>query len=343
MVKGSSYIMSENTPSSTAYGLLAILSMMIFGSAFWAIVIALDGIPPITLGFLRAFIAFIFMILLFLILKYFRNEKIWLTGKRFWLAGMSDRRYLFLIMGCAFFGTTLPNMLQNVGMLMMDEGSTSSLASLIQGAGPIFTIMLAAIILHERLGPWKITGLVIAIPSTIVLTTYGSGGFDIGSEEALGGFLNLLTALSYSFSGLFLKSSFNRGANPVSLLTMNAFYGTLFTLPFLIILWIIGLEDPTMIVRIDLAELLSLIYISICVYAIAAIIWYKVMKRSELSKVTFFVFLLPIFSTAMGYLLLDERLTAVQIAAALVLIVGVFISQRTIRRSKADILAPPRR
>lgn len=327
--------------TSTGFTFLAIFSMMVFGTSFWAIVIALEGIPPITLGFLRALIAFIFMILLFIFLRFFRGEGRWLRRKQFWYGGLKDERFIFMILGSAFFGTALPNMLQNTGMLMMDEGSTSSLASLIQGIGPVFTIVLAAVVLKERLGPWRTTGLVIAIPSTIVLTTYGTGGFDLGTDEAFGGFLNVLTALSYSISGLFLKSAFNRGAHPVSVLTLNSLFGAVFTLPFLLFFWFIGMEDPLVIIDISGIQVLSLLYLSVCVYAVAAIIFYKVMRNNDLSGVMFFVFLLPVFSTLLGYILLDERLSAIQVLAALVLLVGVFISQITGSKKKNQVFRAP--
>jgi drug/metabolite transporter (DMT)-like permease len=62
-------------------------------------------------------------------------------------------------------------------------------------------------------------------------------------------------------------------------------------------------------------------------YGITAIIWYRVIRMGELSRITFFVFLLPVFSYAVGYILLDERLGAVQLIAGGVLLAGVGISQ----------------
>jgi drug/metabolite transporter (DMT)-like permease len=52
----------------------------------------------------------------------------------------------------------------------------------------------------------------------------------------------------------------------------------------------------------------------------------------ELSRVTFFVFLLPVFSYFVGYIMLDERLGTVQLMAGAILLAGVGISQ--VRRKK---------
>ncbi len=322
--------------------LLALFSMMIFGSAFWTLVLALDDIPPITLAFLRAFIAAVFMMLMYLFLGLVLGRKGWLKKERFLYAGLKDRKNIVLVIGTAFFGMVLPNIMQNVGMLMMDPSSTSSLASLIQGIGPIFTIFLAWIFLKERLGIWKIIGLLIAIPCMIVLTIYTKEGLSIGSDAAIGGILNLLTAMSYAVSGILLKMVLNKGADPVSLLGLNSAFGALLLLPITLGVWILSIEEPIGYFSISLTSGLSLFYLSVCVYAVAAIIWYKVIRSGDLSRVIFFIFLLPVFSVLLGYLLLGERLEVVQLLAGGLLLFGIWVSQRSKKDNKPQPLRPPK-
>jgi drug/metabolite transporter (DMT)-like permease len=316
--------------------------MMIFGSAFWAIVLALRDIPPITLGLLRALIAALFMVFLYLLLGSILGRKGWLRRDTFLMAGLNRKRHLVLVLGTAFFGTALPNIMQNIGMQLMDPSSTSSLASLIQGVGPVFTIFLAAIFLGERLGPWKIAGLVVAVPCTVVLTSYSPGGFQIGTDQFTGAVLNLMTAISYSIGGVLLKMVLNRGANPVALLGLNSVMGFLITLPVAIIMWILSIEDPCQILGLSLQSGLALFYISVCVYAVAAIIWYKVLRTGDLSRITFYVFLLPVFSVLLGYLLLGERLDLVQISAGIILLFGVWLSQRSKKDISTQAVRPPK-
>jgi len=322
--------------------LLAILSMMIFGSAFWAIVIALEDIPPVTLGFLRAAIAAVFMVGLYLFLGFVLKRRRWLDPEVIFLGGLKNKRMMLIVFGTAFFGTAVPNTLQNIGMLMMDPSSTSSLASLIQGIGPVFTIFLAWILLKERMGIWKVLGLVITIPCTIFLTTYSGEGLSFTSDDAIGGFLNLLTAVSYSISGILLKTALNRKADPVALLGMNSLLATIMLLPLITILWITGVEEHIGAFNISLESGLSLIYLSVCVYAVAAIIFYKVLRSGELSKLIFFVFLLPLFSVFLGYLLLGERLEPLQILAGLILLAGVWLAQRSKKGNRDRVVRPPK-
>lgn len=307
--------------------LFAIGSMLLFGTSFWGLVIALEGIPPVTLGFLRAFLVTSFMLLVFLFMSKVSGRKNMTKRDNILYGGLKGRKALPLVVSFAFFSTVLPNLFQNIGMTLMDPASTSSLAALIQGVSPVFTIILAVILLKEGLGKWKIMGLFLAVPATVILTTYGTGGIDINSEQTLGAFLNLLTALSYSISGVLLKTAMNRGAGPAHLVSANAMYGTVLLLPFALICWTVGWEDPLSIFGSGAHVWLALFFTSVGLYGITAIVWYIVIRSGELSRVTFFVFLIPIFSYLVGYIMLDERLNTIQLLAGSLLLFGVGISQ----------------
>jgi len=306
---------------------LAILAMLIFGTSFYALVVALRDIPPVTLGVLRSLLAVLFMSGLFLFERFVRGRRSHLTSRYMLFAGLKKRKHIILIFGTAFFGTALPNILQNIGMNMMDPSSASSLTSLIQGVAPMFTIILAAIWLHERLDRYKVMGLVFAIPATILLTTYSGSTVHLGSKETIGAALNLVTAMSYSMAGICLKSAMNRKADILSIIFLNAALGTIMQLPVLIGFWALGWEDPLMVLSVSAGPLLALFYLGVSIYAITGIIWYTVIQGSELSKATFFVFLLPLFSTVVGYVLLGERLSIIHLIAGIVLVGGVGISQ----------------
>lgn len=306
---------------------LGVISMLLFGTSFWGLVVALEVIPPLTLGFLRALGVSVFMLTMIFFLGKVAGRK-WMIGKdKIVLAGLKGKRGMVTVVCFALFSTVLPNILQNLGMTMMDPGSTSSLTALIQGVSPIFTILLAVPFLGERLGPWKIAGLLVTVPATILLSTYGSGGVDLGSRETVGALLNLLTALSYSVSGLILKYAMNRGASPVHLVSVNAIYATPVLLLVALFAWVIGWEDPTRLLHAGTDIWLALFYTSICLYGVTPIIWYRVIRSGELSRVGFFVFLLPVFSYLVGFLMLGDRLSLVQIMAGCALLAGVGISQ----------------
>ncbi|MDG6225216.1 MAG: DMT family transporter [Candidatus Thermoplasmatota archaeon] len=317
---------------------IAILSMAMFGTSFWGIVLALRGIPPVTMAFLRPLIASISLICFFFIIGKCRV----LGGFRgLFTAGIGGRMPILPILGTAMFGSVLPNILQNIGMLMMDPGSTSTLASLIQGGGPVFTILLASVVLKERIGVFKVAGLFIVVPATFFLSAYSSEGFSLTSKETVGGLLNLLTAVSYSVSAMFLKIALNRGARPERLIIMNGLLAGLMTAPVLAVFCIAGWEDPASILNASAESLLALFYVSFGIYAVSGLLWYRAYRSDEVSRITFYVFLLPLFSAVWGYAMLGERLSPPQLAAGILVLVGVGIAQvRTRVRTRVNPIYP---
>ncbi|MFW3146319.1 MAG: DMT family transporter [Thermoplasmatota archaeon] len=321
----------EDVRSNRTVTLMAVIVMFLFSSSYIGIVIALREIPSITMAFLRALITAVF--LLILVILFWRR----ITGKNprsmglksFIGAGAKSRYAILMVLGFAVFSNVIPNVLQNFGMNMMDPDSTSSLTSLIQGVGPVFTILLAFVVLKEKPGPWKIAGLLMAVPGIVILTTYNEGGFDLGSEETLGAFLNLIVALSYTVSALFLKSLLNRGGSPSIAAAMNSTFGTILLLPVLVIAALIGLEDPFFpLTTAGLEIWMAMLFISVGIAGVTSILWYRLVKVRELSRIMFFVFMLPAFSVAMGFLVLGENLSAMQILGGVLILIGVGVSQR---------------
>lgn len=309
---------------------MALFTMMLFGTALFGMVVALEDVPPVLLATTRSSLASVFLVGLLMIFweRATGIPRGNITFKRVVTADLKGKGLIWIILGFALFSTLLPNIMQNVGITLMDPGSTSSLSSLIQGIGPVLTIFLAALILREHLDKWKVLGLVITLPATLILTTYGSSGFQLTSDTTIGGLLNLGTAISYSISAIFLKIALNRGGNPILLVAVNMIIGTILIIPIQIILISIGWESPADILHISLPSLLAVIYLSISISAIASFIWYLVLQREKVSKATFYIFLLPAFPVILGYLLLGERLDIIQVSAGLSVLLGVFISQR---------------
>ncbi|MEA3560078.1 MAG: DMT family transporter, partial [Candidatus Thermoplasmatota archaeon] len=111
------------------------------------------------------------------------------------------------------------------------------------------------------------------------------------------------------------------------LVTVNSFFGVLFLIPITFIFIATGMESINWIGGVSIEGILALLYCSIGLYGIIAILWFELIKRSELSRITFFIFLIPLFSYFIGYIMLDERLTSAQLIAGLILLAGVGISQ----------------
>ena len=51
------------------------------------------------------------------------------------------------------------------------------------------------------------------------------------------------------------------------------------------------------------------------------------MKKMEVSRLSFFIYLIPVFATLFSYILLKQRITPAMILSGILIIIGVAIAQ----------------
>ncbi|MEE9594859.1 MAG: DMT family transporter, partial [Candidatus Hydrothermarchaeales archaeon] len=61
--------------------------------------------------------------------------------------------------------------------------------------------------------------------------------------------------------------------------------------------------------------------------ALAFFLWFEALKRMEASKVSMFIFLIPVFAVVFSRVFLSEPITTFTIAYAALVLLGVYMSQ----------------
>jgi drug/metabolite transporter (DMT)-like permease len=296
----------------TSYGWLGLMfAVFCWGLSFPLLKIALDEIEPITLAVLR----YVIGIIPLLILMVLRG------GKESLLAPLrNDWRFFFCL---GLVGITLPNVLQNYGMTM----TSAHLSSIIQASGPVFTIILAVLILKEPLRSNKVLGTVIAISGTFLLVTGGGTGFE--NSTVLGNFLVLMSAISYAVSSILSKKILEK-YDPLAVATVSMLLGTMILAVFMVF------ESPAKKVpAISLDYWIIVVVLALLPGSLALLIWYKILKTAELSRIILFIYLIPVFATAIAYVWPGEIIELSTILFAFLIVCGVAIAQYE-RRKKAE-------
>ena len=293
--------------------LLVLSAILMWSFSFPLIKIALDGgVPPITLSALRG-LAFV-PILLYLFLK--NREDFLPENKNEWL----------VLIGISLFTIVIPNVLQNIGMM----NTTASITSIIQSSGPVFTIILAIILLKESSNMYKIGGAVIALFATVLLTISTDDEFTFGGIAVFSNFLILLSSIAYSFSSVITKKGLSK-IKPLKMLGFSSLIG------FIILSFIVPIEKPinalsTLSSDIWFVVLLLILFPSF----FAMLIWYEVMVHQEISSLVLFVYLMPVFSVIISVILIGETVSFRTIIFAACIIGGVIISQKDVIKSKKN-------
>lgn len=301
---------SENTPLSiySWFGLL--FAVFCWGLSFPLLKVALDEVEPITLAAVRYSIAVIPLIIVMVVR----------SGIKSFLKPLKEDFLFFLCLGLV--GITLPNIFQNYGMTM----TQSHVSAIIQASGPVFTIILAVLILKESLGRNKVLGTMIALSGTLLLVS-GSGS-DMFGATSFGNFLVLMSAISYAVSSILSKKILHK-YNPLSAATMSMFLGTI----VLIVLMIF--ESPVQKVPLISAEgWIIILILAVLPGAIALLIWYIILKTTEVSRIILFIYLIPIFAAVISYVWLKEEILVSTLLFGFLIICGVAIAQYEKRNNK---------
>jgi len=285
--------------SSSVVALLA--AVIMWASSFPLLKLCIVYIPPITLAAVRYLVAAIFMF--FIVVAMLGKEK---TVRKF-SAGWKRLTLL------GFVGIALPNAALNLGL----QYTTASLSSIIQASGPAFTIVLAVLLLGDKLTLRKVVGMIVALIGTILLV--GGENSDFGHGAMIGNVLVLISAISYSFSGVLAKKELVV-SEPAIINCWSLITGSL------ILCLAIPLEMRYE-VAISLDIVLIIFFLALFPGCIAFLLYYYALRKQSLSSVSYFLYLIPLFSTMMSIPMLGETITLKTALFAIFIIAGVVIAQ----------------
>jgi drug/metabolite transporter (DMT)-like permease len=199
------------------------------------------------------------------------------------------------------------------------ELTTASQASVITTMLPPLVVLSAWFFLHEKITSKGVAGLLLAAAGAVWLSVSSTPSeyapnpvrgnlFEFMAMVSATGYIILLKKLSSSLPSLFLTA-------------MQSFVGTIF---FSMVILFFGVDLPETYPPL---ALLSVVYLGVVVSAGAYALYNFGVSKVPANQAAIYINLIPVFAIMLGYLLLGERLNGWQIAACLLVFVGVVISR----------------
>jgi O-acetylserine/cysteine efflux transporter len=213
----------------------------------------------------------------------------------------------------------------------MDVGMPAGLASLVLQAQALFTVVLAAALLRERITGSQVLGLAVAFGGLALV----AGGLD-GVATAEGFALVIAAALAWGFGNLALKRA--APADPLRFMT------TVCVVPPLPLLALsLAFEGPREIgdafAHADALGIGAVLYLAFAATTVGWGLWGALMARYPASTVAPFSLLVPVFGLSFGALLLREAVTGRDVAAAALILTGVLLTLRAPRVAISPLVA----
>jgi len=224
---------------------------------------------------------------------------------------LPERGDLPMIVLAGFLGISVYHVALNFGEVTVQAGA----ASLLIAAGPVFTALLSALFLGERLTRLGWGGILVAFTG-VALIALSSGR---GLRFTPGALLILLSAAVAAVYSILSKRSFRRH----SALSFTCYSIWAGTIPMLVFL-------PGLLHKAPLAApsaTLAVVYLGIFPGAIAYVLWNLALSRMPASLLSSFLYLSPVLASLIAWLWLGEVPSLLTVLGGAIAIVGVILVQ----------------
>jgi drug/metabolite transporter (DMT)-like permease len=215
----------------------------------------------------------------------------------------------------------------------------SSLAAVINGAVPLFVIVVAAIFLKgETITVNRVAGLAIGFIGVAILVGFNIA--DLGSANALGELALIGSTLSYAGGAVYSKAHIH-GLRPMIPAVFQVFFGLLVisVLAFLT-------EHPLAAVPAPEA-IFAIIWLGLLGSGLAYLAFFRILGRWGATRTSMVAYLLPVFGIVLGAIVLSEPIAPSTLLGTVLVIGGIALvnsrfGTRPLFARRADAAAAPR-
>ncbi len=281
--------------------LFAVLTVaIVWGTTFLAIRVAVETIPAWFVAGIRQILAALIMFLILVYKKQFR-----------WI-GWKSLKFQIIF-------SILMLVIANGMTTVAEETVSSSLASLINAASPILVFLGSVAIGLQKFSYRALTGVLLCFSG--ILFIFWDGLKDLANPDYKMGIIFLFCAIAGWASGTIFTKKLNIQTGNISL---NLFYQFLFAGVVQIIFAFIfsdhyNFEDWT------LKSISAMLYLAVFGSVAAFFAFHYALTKISPVQVSIMAYVNTIIAIFLGWLILDETISAKFIIATVLIILGVFI------------------
>lgn len=188
---------------------------------------------------------------------------------------------------------------------------TAGLLAVLNATAPLFAALLARLVQHEKLGGWRIAGLVLGFGGVALLAA-GSGSFR-STQGALAVAAVLGVSCLWAVGALYTRRQF-AGVDSVALTTGSLALAALALAPWAVASW--PTQPPPLRAWLEMA------FLGVASSGLGFLLYYRLLQRVGAVRAMSVTFLNPVVALLSGALYLGEALTLHTLAGAAVVLVG---------------------
>jgi drug/metabolite transporter (DMT)-like permease len=268
---------------------------LIWGSSFLFIAIGLDAFHPGVVTLLRVAFGAAFLALI----PRTRATRI-------------DREDLGRVLFLAAVWVALPFTLFPIAQQWID----SAVAGMLNGATPIFTAVVATILLRSLPGRLQLAGLLIGFAGILAIALPSA---ESGATAAVGVILVVVATIGYAVS-LNVVAPLQQKYGSLPLMARVQWLAVPMVLPF----GLVGLGDS----RFEWASFLAVLAIGVLGTGLAFVMMGTLAGSVGATRASFLTYLIPVVALILGVVFRDEIVAPVAVVGVLAVIAGAILASR---------------
>ena len=263
--------------------------LLILTTLFWSGNFVLSrgmhaALPPMALSFWRWSVALLILLLL-------AHQHLRAQHRLIW----EHRRFILLqgLLGVTGFNTLL---------YLAMQYTTAINAVLVNSCIPVLIVVFSWLLYRETMSLRQCCGVLISLVGVVSIMAKGEVATLLQVSFNRGDLLVLAAAVVWALYSSNLKR-YPQGLHPLAYLTAINIIGLLGILP----LYLLELSNGKSF-TLNLASVVTILYVAIFASVLAFIFWNRAIRTIGANKAGPFVHLMPVFSTILAVLFLDETL-----------------------------------
>lgn len=237
--------------------------------------------------------------------------------KQFSLPRLADLPYFALL---GLIGITFHQWLQSNGLVTAQATTTAWIVA----ASPVFIALLGWLVLKEKLTGIQALGIFVAVLGVLLVISGGDlRGLAAGQGITSGDMLIMISAPNWALFSILSRRGLKQHPAASMMFWVMAFGWGFTTLLFLL--------NPRFeeISRVPLDGWLSMSFLGIFCSGLAYIFWYDALKSIPASQVGVFLYIEPLVTVIIAWLVLGEHLTWASLLGGAIILAGIWMVNRT--------------
>lgn len=235
-----------------------------------------------------------------------------------------DRREWWLVALSAVLAVPVSQIPVVQGLHYLSPGLTSFIVTM----SPAFAALLAVVILKERVRRLQVVGVGMALCGAAVVILLATGGSELAVANPAGAALVVLTPLGWAGYTVVSKP-LAATHRPLTAVATVLIVGALMLAPMYP-------HAAAGLPELSPAQWLWLAYLVVPGTVIPYLVWFSSLRSLSATSTAAALYLVPIAALGWSATILDERLTAVGLVGAALIIAGVALTQFAVPGTNAD-------